>query len=214
MKEFTRIQREIIAGSMLGDGSIEARGPSARLQIKQAERYGQYVQWLYQYFQDFCNLVPKQRQDTRQWYFATRYESGWLSWHKLFYSNGRKFIPSNIGGFLTPLSIAVWYMDDGTLDYRVGSHCACSLIVNCFKRSEVELLQYVLREKFGVISSIQNPLCRGKRYLRLYVGRDGRETLLRLIKPHIIDCFKYKLPPSNLTPQRLIRPHLLNVAVR
>lgn len=214
MKEFTKIQREIIAGSMLGDGNIEARGPSARLQIKQAERYGQYVHWLYRNFQNFCNLMPQQRKDTRQWYFATRYESFWLSWHRLFYFNGKKVVPSNVGDFLTPLSIAVWYMDDGTLDYRAGSHCACSLVVNCFRRSEVELLQNVLKEKFGVASSVQNPLCRGKRYLRLYIGKDGREIFFGLVEPYILDCFRYKLPLASLTPQRLIQPHLLNAAVR
>ncbi len=58
----------------------------------------------------------------------------------------------------------------------------------------VIMINKALKFNFKVEASIQNPICRGKRYPRIYIGKNGRDQFLRLIKPHIIDCFQYKLP--------------------
>jgi hypothetical protein len=40
----------------------------------------------------------------------------------MFYLDGKKVVPSQISELLkTPLSLAVWFMDDGTVDKRRGS---------------------------------------------------------------------------------------------
>ncbi|PIP75784.1 hypothetical protein COW86_01880, partial [Candidatus Kuenenbacteria bacterium CG22_combo_CG10-13_8_21_14_all_39_9] len=115
----------------------------------------------------------------------------------IFYNrNNIKIIPKNITAFLTePISLAVWYMDDGKLDYRPKDHYAFSLTINNFLLKEAKILSDMLLKNFGIISSIQNPLCRGKRYPMLYIGKNGRDKFLKIVKPYIIDCFSHKLPP-------------------
>lgn len=200
--EFTERQKVILVGSILGDGGIYARKEwNPYYYVKQAERNKKYIFWLYRELCSFCPSEPKQRRDNRQWYF---YSSGLESLRplrRIFYDNGRKRIPKNIGEFLNlPLSLAIWYMDDGTLDYRAKDHCALSLTVNCFTVQEVELLSRTLEENFGIISTVQTPLCRGKRYPKLYIGARGRERLLELITPYIHKCFAYKLPQNRVSP--------------
>ena len=119
----------------------------------------------------------------------------------LFYGSGSKSVPATIKKLpVSSLSLAVWFMDDGTLDYRVKSHYSFSFSTDSFSQSDVRLLQEVLYEKFKIKTSIQTPSCRGKKYIKLYVGKDGRDIFLSTIQPYILSCFDYKLPQIILDP--------------
>jgi len=193
----TKLQREIIIGNILGDGCIEFNGfHGSRLQIKQAERYKEYVLWLYRKFENLCKSAPKQRMDTLQWYFSTRSLNELTELYRLFYPRGKKKIPTNISDFLvSPLTLAVWYMDDGGLDYRPKDHYAFTLNTDSFSFTDVYRLKKVLYNNFKIESTVQTPLSRKKRYPKLYIGVSGRNKFLRLIKPYILNCFSHKLPP-------------------
>ena len=204
---FTQAQKDIIVGLLLGDGSLEFDDfKASRLQIKQSEPKKEYVFWLYKNLAGFVKTPPKQRPDTRQWYFSTRSLREMEYYRKLFYRDGIKIVPKNINELIvSPITLAVWFMDDGALDYREKSHFSFSLSTDAFSVKEVKILQKVLKEKFSIESSIQTPSSRGKKYTKMYIGKNGREKFLETINPYILKCFKYKLPLSyNLTPQRLI----------
>ena len=130
-------------------------------------------------------------------------------WRKTFYHKGKKIVPENIAKIITnPIALAVWFMGDGTLDYRVHSHYSFTLSTDAFTVAEVRLLQNTLLQNFGIESSIQTPSSRGTKYTKLYIGKNGREKFLETIKPYMLNCFAYKIPPQlHLTPQRLnLRP--------
>jgi len=203
----SHIQEKIVTGLLLGDGYLEFdKFKASRLQVKQAECKKGYVMWLYSHFADKVLTPPKQRLDTGQWYFSTRSLREFESWRENFYRNGKKIVPKNIAEIVTdPITLAVWFMDDGTLDYRIHSHYSFTFSTDAFTIAEVRLLQNALFQNFGIESSIQTPSSRGTKYTKLYVGRNGREKFLETIQPHILECFAYKIPPHcGLTPQRLI----------
>lgn len=205
-------QNNIIIGTMLGDGYIEFNGfHGSRLQIKQSDEHRDYVFWLYQRLENLCKSAPKQRLDTKQWYFSTRHLNVLTNLRKLFYPNGKKAVPKDVGNLLTsPLSLAVWYMDDGRLDFREKYHCSIILNTDSFIGNDVKMLTNVLRDNFGIVSTIHHSLCRGKRYPKIYIGKKSRERFFSLVKPYIVSCFQYKLPPTyRLTPQRLIKHNVL-----
>lgn len=184
----------------MGDGNLEFNGfKGTRLQVKQAKNKKEYVLWLHRHFIDIVRTPPKQRQDTLQWYFGTRYIEEFTVLRNTFYQKGRKIVPQTIHSIsMSPVTLAVWYMDDGRLDYREKSHYAYILSTDTFTFKEVGLLQNLLFQKFRIRSSIQSSLCRGKRYPKLYIGRDGRDKFFQTISPHILHCFSYKLPPHNI----------------
>jgi hypothetical protein len=203
----TQLQKEILIGVLLGDGYIEPKDSRYyRLQLKQAERKKEYVFWLYNHFTNLVRTAPKQRPDTLQWYFSTRSLPELKEWQQLFYKERRKIVPKNIIEMLvSPVSLAVWYMDDGSMDYREKSHYSFTLSTDSFTIQEVGLLQKALLDNFGISSSIQTPSSRGKKYTKLYIGKKSRELFVKIIAPHILPCFAYKMPSHcNLTPQRLI----------
>lgn len=200
--DLSQRQKEIIVGTLLGDGYLEHDGfKASRLQIKQCERKKEYVFWLHQ---ELCNLVktpPKQRKDNQQWYFSTRSLMELDYFRNLFYGSGRKVVPNIIKELpFSSLSLAVWFMDDGTLDYRVKSHYSFSFSTDSFTEPEVRLLQELMFDKFQIRTSIQTPSCRGKRYVKLYVGKQGRGTFISTVKPYILSCFDYKLPKIIFNP--------------
>lgn len=194
----TQKQQQVLIGLLLGDGSLEFNGyRGTRLQVKQREDRGEYVNWLFEQFSDVVLTPPQQRRDTQQWYFGTRYLVEFEEFRKIFYRDGRKVVPENIADFLkSPITLAVWFMDDGTLDYRVRSHYAFSLSTDSFTYREVEYLKEALEQNFGVSSSIQTPSSRGTKYVKLYIGKGGRDQFLKIIRPYIMPCFAYKIPPQ------------------
>lgn len=194
------MQRDILVGLMLGDGSLEYNGyRGTRLQVKQSEEKRDYVDWLYDQFTEMVRTPPKQRSDTMQWYFGTRFYENLEEIRQIFYRDGRKVVPHNIAEYCdSPLTLAVWCMDDGRLDFRAKSHYAYHLHTDSFTEEEVSRLQTMLLEKFNIASTIYLSLCRGKRYPKLYIGKKGRTAFAKAIAPHILPCFEYKLPPTTV----------------
>lgn len=192
----TKRQENIIIGNILGDGYLD-KNPhgSTALEVKQSSDKREYVFWLYKELKTISRRLPRQREDNHQWRFYTRYLEGLTRFRTHFYKE-RKIIPHDIKRILTnPISLAVWYMDDGMLDFRPKNHYAFRLSVNCFSLQEVKLLVETLKENFQVEARIHTPLCRGKRYPIIYIGAEGRENFLSAVKPYIQPCFSYKLPP-------------------
>jgi hypothetical protein len=152
----SQMQKDILTGLLLGDGNLEFnKFKGSRLQIKQAERKKEYVFWLYEHFAQIVRTPPQKRFDTNQWYFATRSISELEEIRNIFYVNNRKIVPQNIQTFLTsPLSLAIWFMDDGTLDYRAKSHHSFTYSTDAFSVEEVFLLQKSLKENFNISCSI------------------------------------------------------------
>ena len=61
----------------------------------------------------------------------------------MFYNSNQKFVPNNISQLLTPIGLAYWIMDDGSLQNK-GLH----LSVYGFTYEEVELLKAALESLF------------------------------------------------------------------
>lgn len=99
-----------------------------------------------------------------------------------------KIVPQDLR--LTPLTVCVWFMDDGSLDAEDGNAVFCT---NGFTDDECEFLVDRLDKDVGIKSHVihrrNQPL--------IYVGTDEHKKLIDLIKPHVKwDCFKYKLDDS------------------
>lgn len=109
-------QLEILVGCLLGDAYIYPRG---RIQIAQSSKHHSYVGWKYRELKNLAYGPPTEveRFDQRyaKVYSQTRF---WLRqyfrpWRKLFYPRGKKIFPEDFEKYFSPLSLAVWYMDDG-----------------------------------------------------------------------------------------------------
>lgn len=101
--------------------------------------------------------------------------------------------------YFTPLSLAVWIMDDGT---NQNGHI--KLCTDSFTLEDVEWLQYLLLNKYNIHTTLHAAKNRSKDpnlkfklgEYRIYVKAMSMPTLIKLVKPYIIPSMKYKLGTS------------------
>ncbi len=186
----SQTQEQIVTGLLLGDGYLEFdKFKASRLQIKQAERKREYVFWLYTHFADKVRTPPKQRLDTRQWYFSTRSLRELEEWRDIFYPRGKKVVPRNIIDLLTdPITLAVWFMDDGKRrpDCRGFFFDTLSFTVN-----DQECLQKCLARNFALTETKLHWNGDG---FHIYLSAHHADHFRRLIERYVIPSMKYKLP--------------------
>lgn len=180
----TEEQRSILVGVLLGDGAMRKK-THALLEINHSYNQKEYVDWLYQKFQRFTDTPPKMRKTNGRriaYRFTTKSLPMLTTFYDSFFKEGHKIIPDNL--ILTPLSLAVWYMDD-------GSRCDTDIYLNSqqFTLEEQERLVTLLYKQF----SIQASLNKDKQYQRIRIKKDSVPRFMNLITPYIVQTMKYKL---------------------
>lgn len=187
---------EIVLGTVLGDGCLERNGSNVRLRIDHCVKQAAFVDW------KFCELrelgpLPRRvvdRIDPRtgrnhvNYRFATRTTSVLNGYYSMFYGPDKcKTIPMDMPELLAaPLSLAVWYMDDGG---RRGDCRSGYLNTNAYGIGDVEILKECLSRNFGIPTSTH--FAAGKP--RIYVPQAHFSQFCDLIRPHVIPEMAYKL---------------------
>ena len=193
--ELSSRQHAIIVGSILGDGMLEKRWRYPRLRFGHGITQKEYLFWKYNEFQNLTSSPPiivstwhkKMAKRYKSWHFSTRAISELMKYWNVFYSNGHKIIPKNIGQLLIdPLSLAVWFMDDG---YKRNDCNALRLNTDSFSDKEQKQLQAVLEKNFGIITTIHK---KGK-YWNLYIPRTSAYKFAQIVRPYIIPSILYKI---------------------
>lgn len=191
----------VIFGSLLGDAQMEKRGidGGSRIKFEQCSDNVEYLMWFHKFFaeRNYCNpakpkLFKRIKKDLAIYYgyVINSYTFKSFNWiHEMFYIKNKntnryiKRIPPNIGEYLTPLALAIWFMNNGS---KIGVRIA----TNCFVREEIEILCSVLLEKYKIKSSIAG---RDKKGLVLYILKESKPRFDEIVRPYIIKSMLYKL---------------------
>ena len=102
---------------------------------------------------------------------------------------GKKKITERWIDKITPLSLAFWYMDDGSMGSEKLQRARASLHTHGYTEEEVNLLRSMLKKNFNIDSSIYY-----SKGFFITLTADGSEKFFKLIYPYICDSMKYKLP--------------------
>lgn len=199
-RKLTKRQKEILIGMLLGDGCLEKNGRNVRLRIEHGLRQRDYLDWKFKEFQNLTTDKPRLVEGTihlkvgrryRRWHFSTfSFPELNTYWHK-FYFWKRKRIPKDILKLLrSPLSLAVWYMDDG---YKRNDCNALRINTDYFLYREQKLLQKCLKINFGIDVRIHR---KGK-FWNIYIPNSEAKNFCKIVKPYILPGMQYKI---SLTP--------------
>ena len=189
-------QKEILIGLILGDGHLEElyTPTLGRLKVEHSYKQKDYVDWIYNEFSNWVRSQPKIKKKKvwnkiyRNYGFLTYGHRALGEFQEKFYRKKRKVIPSDLEKEITPLGLAIWYMDDGSIKSR--KHKGLFLNTQGFKENDVKRLQEVLKVKFGISSTTRKE----KNGKQIYLGGKSGEKFIALIKPYIISSMKYKIP--------------------
>lgn len=191
----TKQQKDVLIGTLLGDGCLELNGTKVRLRIDHSDKQREYVEWKHKIFANIAANKPRAvnvlDRRTKKIYnhccFDTLSKTLFAEYRQLFYKSGDKIVPPNIEKFLkNRLSLAVWFMDDG---YKRRDCRGLHVNTQSYCLEEQRILQNCLKKNFKIDTSIHRQS--GK--YKLYVPAKGSKRFCNLIAQHIVPSMRYKL---------------------
>lgn len=211
--EFSKQQKEIIIGVMLGDGYMRKIGKTVQFEIEQAFHHKEWVEQL-------KPLLGLENRPTESRYKqATNGAKGNKTLCYRFFKTNKAFIPiwesfylpkkdymEKYGYFskqnvrqakiipinieLTPLVLYHWYLGDGTLKGKRPVFCTLG-----FPKKELEKLIPKF-EKLGIKAELKftdiPQYTRGSNGYQIYVSANSADKFFKLIGPCITSGFEHK----------------------
>ncbi len=196
MISLSKEQKSILYGTILGDGYLQKTGEkNARLRLEHGGNQKEYLLWkvekLGKIFQGKPKYLERTHPISKRKYSYWRHQSQSTPYlgklRKIFYPEGKKKIPKELGKYVSPLMLAVWYMDDGY--YYLRDRCSYLYLGNVSKK-EAEIIAQTFLKKFNISSRVKQK----KKGYAIYFSPKDTQKLKNLIKGHILPQFNYKLP--------------------
>lgn len=188
-------QKEILVGSLLGDGCVHKHHEginSCRYIETHSIKQKDYAMWKYNEFKNFISnnfrFCRNGFINSEKIVFETVLHKDFCYFYDLFYQNNKKIIPQNIKSFLTPLSLAIWYMDDGS-QHIVYKRPVARFSTYCFLENDIDILIEAMKNNFNII-------CRkvkSQKGIIVQICQSETEKLFKIIKPYILESMSYKI---------------------
>lgn len=194
--------KDIILGSLLGDGSIAINKgyKNARFSFKHSIKQKEYFLWKVEMLKNISS-------EHNTWIQEKNGHDGWGSEKLRFQSlaleelteiynltteKGKKIVKRKWLNLLTPLSLLVWWLDDGSLvsNSRKGVFCT-----DGFSLKEVKILQNYLKKVWGIDTKIGKTFRESKIFFRLWItSTEELKKFLRVILPYLkVEQMLYKV---------------------
>ena len=188
----------VLIGSLLGDSYGEKHGHGTRFCFQQEHSNNAYLLWFHSFISKlgYCNpKTPKIltrlgkggkiRQLSRFKTFTfTSFD--WIQ--EAFYVNGVKTVPPLIEQFLSPLALAIWIMNDGSI-----ASSGLKIATNSFNQAEVQMLCNILKSKYNLSVSIISAGSVGHNQYNIYISKYSIKALTNIVGPHMHPSMYYKL---------------------
>jgi DNA polymerase I-like protein with 3'-5' exonuclease and polymerase domains/uracil-DNA glycosylase len=191
---------EYITGGLLGDGSLSCHGRpffySQNCNLGWISAQRRFLQSLFvrcgQTKGGFESRIGAQVNWKKRYRVHTASLAALSEFRKKWYPEGRKVVPSDIQ--LTPLTLAVWFMDDGWA-FRKRGRIAGGFATQGFKSEDVLRLAAILM-RMGIECTV--PKKSLVRYPRIYITVGGMPVLYRMIAKYIVPSMRYKIIDSDV----------------
>jgi uracil-DNA glycosylase len=187
----SRLARDVVCGTLLGDGSLSAE--SAHLTLAHASRQGAYAAFKAELL---AELQPQlEEREVAAVVGGQAYGAVLVRTHahralgvlRRDFCRPRKVVPSWIEDALNPRMLAIWFMDDGCTRVRPGRQPLAEIATNGFAEADLQVLLRALR-RLGLTAKAS----RG----RLYFDVPTTRALSKLIAPFVPPSMRYKLHPE------------------
>ena len=199
-KEFvlSDIQKESLIGIILGDGFVDRAKSKYNTRIRLEQSYpekSEYLKSLYELFEPLVAMEPtlltrenkKTGVVTKSLYFRTLAMPCLNYYHELFYKDGVKIVPQNLTELLTARGLAYWIMDDG----GKSIYNQTILHTRSFSKQEVEYLQFVLNQNFGLKTRLEEK--KQDQWVIYIPVRQTQKKLKDIVGPYMHKSMLYKI---------------------
>ena len=195
----TRRQEQLLLGKLLGDGSLhinrnrdkyeDHNRQSALVQWSHKAEHEEYVYWFMNALGSFAGSINRTNIVSG---YGTRMKKAWTksshAIYRSFYDSTTRF-PKSLDQF-SPLSLAVFFMDDGSLTHSERQRDRIQFSVCDYTEYQCDLLIAAF-SRLGVTATRKF-----YDYWYLIVDADNTEILSSLIAQYIPPVMQYKLPAA------------------
>ncbi len=186
----------VLIGNLLGDAHGEQRSGNPRFSWSMSKSHMEYLYWLHDFYSErgYCSktkpiIKAQAPQKNGKIYYGGKFNlyifssQRWV--YDMFYTNnGIKIIPSNIADYQTPLTLSIWYMDNGGR-YKNGAQFS----TYCFTYEEHLIIQKAILSNFGLNVRIDK---RPSGYVQV-VPRSEYALFVSIISPYMVTGGHYKV---------------------
>lgn len=199
--KLTGLQKEIIIGTVLGDGCISGlseRSKTARFKVEHRLRDKDYLNWKYDKLSNVISSYQIKKMSSIRSYFMNEFYELYKRFYKpelkeKFGEDGFKCPDIDIFESLSPLSLAIWYMDDGT--YNDGYP---KIFIN-FPGLDIDKMCSSLKQKFDIKFYVSKPTSNSTMRGLSIRSLEDRKKFFQVISPYIIPRMGRKVP-INMRP--------------
>lgn len=198
--QLSKRQRELIVGLLLGDGHLETQngGRTYRLKVEHGSAQRDYLVWLAKEFQEWLqsDWYEKKRGEKVVYGFTTVSHPAFRFYAKQFYQDRKKRMPPLIKRLMSPLSLAIWFLDDGSA--KSSKHKSLVIHSLGYSKADLVLVQETL-EGFGIQSSQHK---QRNDTFRLYFPYESARIIASFVRPLLseLPLFAYKV--ENIKPKK------------
>jgi LAGLIDADG DNA endonuclease family protein len=189
----TEEQDQLLLGSLMGDGCLMTRGGAGTwpyFSETHCAAQQSYIAWKTDVLRPFgAKLRPRPPRNNRPgvWQMTTGHQPAFVEYRLAFYPMGIKVVPEIVYARLGALGIAVWLMDDGSVNQKLRN---AILSTDCWPlETQVRLCDwFATRWNLHPVPQFQKS--KGTYQLRFRV--DDTRALLDLVSPFVHPLFHEK----------------------
>jgi recombination protein RecA len=196
-------QLQLILGSLMGDGNLSPsrKGRSGtRFRMGHGTKQAAYLAWKVSLL---GNILHARTMNARGAVFADFTPLPELSELReaVYFDDGKKHLTWDYLKRLTPLALAVWYMDDGSFTLRskgiqertAGGTGRIEICVDAMSPGSRDRLTRYLRDTYGLDVKLRYRGARKQNVLQF--STSASEKFQKLVAPYIHPSMEYKLLP-------------------
>ena len=195
----SKTQKQVLLGSILGDGSLRKETNNCRVSFTQGYKQLDYLKWKLELLGDLVTGKVREGKsgycDNKVYSTSTRIIKE-LNIYNVPEEEHVKRVLQNIDD----LGVAVWFMDDGS------NYCGSLTIhTESFSYNSQLLFQQFFKEKYGLDTHISKCTKNHKVYYFLVFTKESSKKLSSIIGQYVPEIMRYKLvggfgEPYNFTP--------------
>lgn len=217
------VEYAVLLGGAIGDGYLESKSDSKALEQKKfrftvthSKTQEEYFRWKAANLSRIIFAGVRERtsaytnSDGRQatsLTFRTSYHPDITALGREMCRTGRKEVTQAVVDRLSPLSLAVWLCDDGTIDIK-GGYGGLRFCTERYSAESVEVLRQVLWDRFRISSRLRRYFgyafssSRGSEEaheIGFRIALPAKDTRLfsGIASPYVIPSMRYKLHPEH-----------------
>lgn len=198
----SKTTKEIILGTLLGDGHIVAK--ETYLSFSHSAKQAEYAKFKADLLKKELGCKIEHRSVTAgndiQYPIVKCYTSSHRSLRIIrsdFYKP-KKRVPAYFEKTMTPLTVAIWFMDDGYMRIRPKRQPSAEIATCAFLPEDLNILMQALKN-LEIPSHIRNN--------RIHFDVDATKQLSRIIAPYIPSSMRHKLHPDIKSQIKFDRKH-------